>query len=208
MLPLGLAETSSVDRRSASGWQRPCVLHTREPLTPYSPRMPPAAAVIVPTRRLLLTIACTPERRHILASDRCLRTKGPCQGPTRLLTTYLSVNSILNRETLASGNGSNLYMETRRRSLLLDRSSEVVSWIAHIRRTYTSTKCISKWQENPEVLAFDNTYKTNKFSMPLLQTTGITSVSTTFRLAFALSLYITLNPKSIMYIVTLSPGWM
>lgn len=51
---------------------------------------------------------------------------------------------------------------------------------------WTYNWAIAKWKENPEVLSFDNTYKTNRFNMPLLQITGITNLSTTFNVAWAL----------------------
>ena len=46
---------------------------------------------------------------------------------------------------------------------------------------------IQLWKENPELLSFDNTYKVNRFNMPLLQIGGITGLHTNFSVAFALS---------------------
>ena len=51
---------------------------------------------------------------------------------------------------------------------------------------WTYSWAVSQWKGHPEVLSFDNTYKTNKFNMPLLQVTGITSSWTTFSVGWAL----------------------
>lgn len=45
---------------------------------------------------------------------------------------------------------------------------------------------IQYWKENPDVLLFDNTYKTNRFDMPLLEGNGVTGLSTTFNVCFPL----------------------
>ena len=42
------------------------------------------------------------------------------------------------------------------------------------------------WKRNPEVLSFDNTYRVNRFNMPLLQVTGTTALHTTFTVGFCL----------------------
>jgi hypothetical protein len=42
------------------------------------------------------------------------------------------------------------------------------------------------WQRFPEVLSFDNTYNTNRFKLPLFQTTGQTCLGTVFNAAFGL----------------------
>lgn len=41
------------------------------------------------------------------------------------------------------------------------------------------------WKQNPEVLCFDNTYKTNRFNMPLHQINGVICLHTTFCVSFA-----------------------
>ena len=45
---------------------------------------------------------------------------------------------------------------------------------------------LEQWKKNPEIVSFDNTYKVNRFNMPLLQITGITALYTTFTAAFCL----------------------
>ena len=45
---------------------------------------------------------------------------------------------------------------------------------------------ISHWRTHPEVFGLDNTYRTNRFNMPLLQIGGITGLNTNFVLSFAL----------------------
>lgn len=45
---------------------------------------------------------------------------------------------------------------------------------------------IKFWKENPDVLLFDNTYKTNRFNMPLFEGNGVTGLSSTFNVCFAL----------------------
>ena len=47
--------------------------------------------------------------------------------------------------------------------------------------------CIQLFKENPELLLFDNTYKVNRFNMPLLQIGGLTGLHTNFSVAFALT---------------------
>ena len=47
--------------------------------------------------------------------------------------------------------------------------------------------CVQLFKENPELLSFDNTYKVNRFNMPLLQIGGLTGLHTNFSVAFALT---------------------
>lgn len=42
------------------------------------------------------------------------------------------------------------------------------------------------WKNNPEILMIDKTYKANRFNMPLLQIMGMTSLHTTFNVAYVL----------------------
>lgn len=51
---------------------------------------------------------------------------------------------------------------------------------------FTFTSCLDIWRENPEVLMIDNTYKTNRFELPLLEVTGSTGLNTTFNAAWCL----------------------
>ena len=51
---------------------------------------------------------------------------------------------------------------------------------------WTYATCLDQWKRNPELLSFDNTYKVNRFNMPLLQITGITTLHTVFNAAFCL----------------------
>ena len=51
---------------------------------------------------------------------------------------------------------------------------------------WTYSWAVGQWKRHPEVLSFDNTYKTNKFNMPLLQVTGVTGSWTTFSVGWAL----------------------
>ena len=51
---------------------------------------------------------------------------------------------------------------------------------------WTYPWCEEMWKRNPEVLSMDNTYKTNRFKMPFLNVTGITSTDSTFNMAFGL----------------------
>ena len=46
---------------------------------------------------------------------------------------------------------------------------------------------IELFKKNPEVLSFDNTYKVNRFNMPLMQIGGITGLHTNFSIGFALT---------------------
>jgi hypothetical protein len=43
------------------------------------------------------------------------------------------------------------------------------------------------WRQHPEYLSFDNTYKTNRFNMPLLQIGGLTGLHTNFCVGFSLT---------------------
>lgn len=54
-----------------------------------------------------------------------------------------------------------------------------VFWVYHI--------SIEDWRQNLDLLLMDNTYKVNRFDMPLLQVTGITPLHTNFSVAFALA---------------------
>lgn len=47
---------------------------------------------------------------------------------------------------------------------------------------------LEMWKENWEMVSIDDTYKTNRFNMPLAQITGVTGVNTTFNIAWALLL--------------------
>ena len=51
---------------------------------------------------------------------------------------------------------------------------------------FTFHWALQQWQHNHEVLSFDNTYRVNRFNMPLLQVTGTTALHTTFTVAFCL----------------------
>lgn len=56
-----------------------------------------------------------------------------------------------------------------------------------IQRIYWTYRwCIEMWKHNPDLLSFDNTYKVNKFNMPLCQVAGITPLHTTFPVAYCL----------------------
>ena len=46
---------------------------------------------------------------------------------------------------------------------------------------------IQLFKKNPELLSFDNTYKVNRFNMPLMQIGGITGLHTNFSIGFALT---------------------
>lgn len=46
---------------------------------------------------------------------------------------------------------------------------------------------VQDWKQNQELLQIDNTYKVNRFNLPLLQVTGVISLHTTFSAAFALA---------------------
>lgn len=51
---------------------------------------------------------------------------------------------------------------------------------------WTYAWCVDMWKKYPWVLQLDNTYKTNRFNMPLFQVTGVTNVATTFNARFGL----------------------
>lgn len=42
------------------------------------------------------------------------------------------------------------------------------------------------WKHNSEIISIDDTYKTNRFNLPLMQLTGITGLGTTYNIAWAL----------------------
>ena len=46
---------------------------------------------------------------------------------------------------------------------------------------------IDLWRKNPEYLSFDNTYKVNRFNMPLLQIGGVTGLNTNYSVAYVLT---------------------
>ncbi|KAG5747772.1 hypothetical protein H9Q70_009557 [Fusarium xylarioides] len=48
-------------------------------------------------------------------------------------------------------------------------------------------KSIDKWKRNLDLLVMDNTYKVNRFNMPLLQITRITALHTNFSVAFGVA---------------------
>lgn len=55
-------------------------------------------------------------------------------------------------------------------------------------RVFWSFKwCIDLWKDNPELMIMDNTYKVNRFNLPLFDIVGATALHTTFYLAFGLS---------------------
>lgn len=51
---------------------------------------------------------------------------------------------------------------------------------------WTSQWAISQWRSNPEVMIFDNTYKTNRFNLPLTQLAGVTGSHTSFNMGWGL----------------------
>lgn len=51
---------------------------------------------------------------------------------------------------------------------------------------WTYPFCVDLWKSNPEVWTLDCTYKVNVFDMPLLQVRGVTSLNTTFNMAYCL----------------------
>lgn len=51
---------------------------------------------------------------------------------------------------------------------------------------WTYSSCISRWKRSPEILSFDCTYKVNRFNLPLLQITGVTTLHTTYMAAYCL----------------------
>lgn len=51
---------------------------------------------------------------------------------------------------------------------------------------WTYRWCIDMWRDNWEIISIDDTYKTNRFNMPLAQITGVTDVNTTFNIAWGL----------------------
>ena len=75
---------------------------------------------------------------------------------------------------------------------ILEESPDVVDRIHRgndgtIDAVFFSFDCsLELWKHNPEVLSFDNTYRVNRFNMPLLQVTGTTALHTTFTVAFYL----------------------
>lgn len=51
---------------------------------------------------------------------------------------------------------------------------------------WTYPWCLETWKKNPEVLLFDNTYKTNRFKLPFVNICGTTNLHTTFNIMFGL----------------------
>ena len=51
---------------------------------------------------------------------------------------------------------------------------------------WTYPWCESMWKRFPEVIGLDNTYKTNRFKMPLFQVTGTTDIGSLYNCAFGL----------------------
>jgi hypothetical protein len=51
---------------------------------------------------------------------------------------------------------------------------------------WTYEHLLALWQRNPCVLSMDNTYKVNRFNMPLFEVTGTTCIHSTFNIAFCL----------------------
>lgn len=51
---------------------------------------------------------------------------------------------------------------------------------------WTLDYCIQMWKRYPTVLSFDNTYKTNRFHMPLFNITGTSNIHSTFNVGFGL----------------------
>ena len=64
----------------------------------------------------------------------------------------------------------------------VDRKNERIHRIFWIYK-----KSLEMWSHHAEFLSFDNTYKVNRFNMPLLQISGITALHSNFSVAFALS---------------------
>lgn len=51
---------------------------------------------------------------------------------------------------------------------------------------WTYSWSIEMWKQNLELLSMDNTYRVNRFNMPLCQITGVTSLQTTYPVAWCL----------------------
>ncbi|KAM5344611.1 hypothetical protein ACJ41O_013146 [Fusarium nematophilum] len=51
---------------------------------------------------------------------------------------------------------------------------------------WTFPYCLQMWKRFPEVVSFDNTYNTNRFKLPLFQTTGQTSLGSVYNAGFGL----------------------
>lgn len=49
---------------------------------------------------------------------------------------------------------------------------------------WTFPWCMEMWKNHPAVLVVDNTFKVNRFNMPLLNTTGVTSTHANLDVAF------------------------
>ena len=50
---------------------------------------------------------------------------------------------------------------------------------------WTYRWCIDMWKDNWELMSIDDTYKTNRFNLPLMQITGVTGMNTTFSMGWA-----------------------
>ena len=51
---------------------------------------------------------------------------------------------------------------------------------------WTFQECQEKWRRFPEALSLDNTYKTNRYKLPLMQVTGLTNINSVFNVAWGL----------------------
>ena len=51
---------------------------------------------------------------------------------------------------------------------------------------WTGGWCLEQWKRFPHVLMVDNTYKTNRFKMPLFQVVGVTNIGKIFHAGFGL----------------------
>ena len=97
----------------------------------------------------------------------------------------------LRRSTYGPYSATQLFL---RRLWELEKTGNVFLRVEHhsqterIHRIFWAYKdSIKLFEKNPELLSFDNTYKVNRFDMPLMQIGGITGLHTNFSIGFALT---------------------
>ena len=67
---------------------------------------------------------------------------------------------------------------------LVDFQTDEINRVEYILWTYKWP--LEMWRHNADVISLDDTYKINRFNLPLMQITGITGLGTTFNIAWAL----------------------
>ncbi|KAM4059784.1 MULE transposase [Hirsutella rhossiliensis] len=79
------------------------------------------------------------------------------------------------------------FIQLQLRAFRYGASTSTQAFLDVWRFFWTYDDCIADWKRNPELLIMDNTYKVNRFNMPLLQIIGTTGLHKSFSVGFGLT---------------------